>query len=223
MINNATDQDNEIYILNGQNISQIEKYKQLKNTNKWNPCIPITFYGDKSITITFTSSSNWYPLNICNYQNNSMSYQNEYLFDGGKNLTINNLNINDYIIDDNTNYPISRSISNKNALITVNHGLFINISSSITAPLFKTQSNLYIYNTSFRDITVSNQVFYATHDALYADESDYSIRFENGLFYNISAETIYQSAAPKDDVKQTIILLSIHYDEICYFDFRMIN
>ena len=133
LINDGSYKDNQIYIINGQNTSQINEWKQ-RNTLKWNPCIPKRFDEDKSITITFISNSIWYPLNVCNYQNNSMSYQNQYLFDGGKALTINNLNIIDYIIDDNTNYPILNSRFDD--AITLNHGLIINISSSIQIHYF---------------------------------------------------------------------------------------
>ena len=201
LINHGSDEHNEIYILNGQNISQIENYKQLKNTNKWNPCIPITFNGDKSITITFTNNSiNWYPLKICDYQNNLRYYRNEFLFDGGKSLTINNLNINNYIINKYTNYPILRSINNYNASITVNNGSFINISCQQMIPLFYTRSSLYIHRTTFKNIRVSDVVFYATHDDR-LDSAIRSITFKNILFDNISAARIYASSRSHNDVK----------------------
>ena len=187
--------------MNGQNISQIEKYKQLNNTNNWNPCIPIKFYGNKSITITFKGSSiNWYPLKICDYQNNSMYYKNEYLFDGGKSLIINNLNINNYTINNNTNYPIVRSIEYVGASIVINNGSFINISSTINNSLFWTRLDLHIKSTSFSNIQVSNSVFYGYHD-LHPGSSTRSITFESDSFYNLSAAIMYQASKSDNDVK----------------------
>ena len=175
MINNGSDQDNEIYIINGQNISQIETYKRLNNTNKWNPCIPITFNGNKSITITFIFSSNWYPLIYCDYKNNYMHHTNKYLFDGGKSLIINNLNINNYIINNNTNYPILRSTNNYDASITINNGSFINISSSINSSLFLTRSSFYIKTTSSLTFKSPNQCFMDTTIYLLTSLSLYHI------------------------------------------------
>ena len=64
----------------------------------------ITFVDNKSNN----NFRDWYPLQICDYPYNFVNYKNQYLFDGGIILYINNLNINNYIINDNTNYPISR-------------------------------------------------------------------------------------------------------------------
>ena len=98
LINKANSDMNEIYIMNGQNISQIMQYQQLNNTHGWNPCIPMIFKNTKSITITFDSLNvnnyrDWYPFDICDYTENNIKYNNMYLFDGGSWLTINNLYI----------------------------------------------------------------------------------------------------------------------------------
>ena len=97
----------ELYIVDGQNETQIKEYQQLNNTNHWNPCIPMPFKYRMPITITFNSTNwrYWYPKKTCDYRNNSDFYSNTYLFDGGG-LTVQNLYINDYEIDNHTNYPI---------------------------------------------------------------------------------------------------------------------
>ena len=86
----------------------------MDNTKGQNPCIPIRFNEDKTIVITFDNTDiwrNWYPLDICDYSNNTYKYQNEYSFDGARSLTLNNLTIYDYIIDDSTNYPFVRTLT----------------------------------------------------------------------------------------------------------------
>ena len=60
-----------IYVIDGQNITQIGQYKQLNNTDGWNPSIPIPFtmlfYDSRLISINFVSNKpnnfrDWYPL-----------------------------------------------------------------------------------------------------------------------------------------------------------------
>ena len=155
-----------IYIIDGQNATQIEEYKQLNNTNKWNPCIPMPFVGNKGIFITFANNGynsfrDWYPLEICDYPNNFANYKNQYLFDGGHSFFIYNLTIDNYIINYNTNYPIAIATSHLGWFFSVHHGTFINISSTTTDPLFY-GNLLWDYGT-----------------------------FEHNLFHNISSEMIY--------------------------------
>ena len=141
--------DYTIYIIDGQNITQIKQYMQLNNTNNWNPCIPMPFDNSIDIILIFNKYSNfrdWYPLQICDFPNNFVNYKNEYLFDGGYFLIINNLNINNYVINDNTNYPISRNILGY--MLSIQHGTFINISSMITNPLFYSNTGRDILNES---------------------------------------------------------------------------
>ena len=72
-------------IVDGQSISDIKAYKKADNTNQWNPCLPMPF-NYATVTINFTSTfRDWYPLQICDYENNSVYYRNEYLFDTFKN------------------------------------------------------------------------------------------------------------------------------------------
>ena len=49
---------------------------------------------------------------------------------------IYNLNINNYIINDNTNYPISRIQQNVGSYFSINHGTFINISQQLLIRYF---------------------------------------------------------------------------------------
>ena len=81
-----------MYIIHGQNMTQIQYHQQSNNTLGWNPCLPMTIATP--ITVTFDSENlvtwrSWYPLNICDYTNNTNQYKNEYLFEGEINLTIN--------------------------------------------------------------------------------------------------------------------------------------
>ena len=166
LINNNADSDqHEIYIIDGQNQTQIEEYKQLNNTYPWNPCIAMPFDDTKSITINFNTNDwrNWYPNNTCDYRNNSAFYDNTYLFDGGKSLTVNDLNINDYEIDNNTNYPIIRSMDNYNASITIKDCIFTNITSSMTTSLVSSKSSIYMKNNSFINIKSFGSMFYGYH------------------------------------------------------------
>ena len=75
LINNSTDYSHfKIYIIDGQNHEQIQQYQQSDNTNKFNPCIPITFNYDESVSITFGEYiwREWYPIGICDYDNNNI-------------------------------------------------------------------------------------------------------------------------------------------------------
>ena len=194
-----------IHIIDGQNINQIQQYISRKFNNEWNPCIPIPFTQSVSITITFgvniSNLCDWYPSNICDYDGNVAHYpNNHYLFDGGKSITINNLNINDYIINNNTNYPIIRSNDYYNASVLIKNGSFINISSSSPNPLFLTKSSIYIKNSVFIDMEINKDLFYAYH----GDQDLSATRsfvFDNVSFQNVSAQMIFESTWSWNDVK----------------------
>ena len=99
--------------------------------------LTITFYDNE-----YNKFRNWYPLQICDYADNLLNYKNEYLFDvpgtiKGTGLIVNNLNIENYIINNNTNYPISRTIDAEHSTwFCIHRGTFIKISSVTTDPLF---------------------------------------------------------------------------------------
>ena len=89
LINHQSDHSRiNVIDIDGQNITEITKYKQLKNTNNWNPCLPMPLSTDPAaVIITFSSNTDsiwrdWYPLDVCDYQYNSINYKNRYLFDG---------------------------------------------------------------------------------------------------------------------------------------------
>ena len=161
----------------------------------------MTFNTSKSMIITFNSEfRDWYPLKICDKENNTIQYNNEYLFDGAKSITINNININHYIINYNRNYPILRSNDWFNASITVNNATFVNITSFIENPLFYTKSSIHIINGFVININVSNIIFYASHST----QPDYATRviiFEANVFQNVSAQNMFDSTWSYDDVK----------------------
>ena len=203
LINNSPFQTNfTIYIINGQNQTQIGQYIKLNNTNQWNPCLPLPFDYTRSITITFHSTNwrDWYPYITCDYRSNTEYYKNTYLFDGGSSLILNYLNMNDYEIDNNTNYPIISTMRYYNASITINHGSFTNITSMIPAALFSSRSSIYVSNTSFINIMVSGIMFYGYH-ALISDYASRAFIFETTLFQNVSAQMILQLTYSDSDVK----------------------
>ena len=138
LCNNRSNDNVNIKVIDGQNITEVLKYRQLNNTNNWNPCLPMQFKmsDDGSVDIEFLSKHDsiwryWYPLNTCDYQNNSVNYNNEYLFDGDD-ISITNLRISDYMINDQRNYPIARGTN----FFDIYHASLINISSSIFSALF---------------------------------------------------------------------------------------
>ena len=101
LINYRNNTVNELYIMGGQNSTQIKLNQEANIALNWDPCIAITFLNTQRVTITFekvTTFEDWYPYQICyKRQNNSRKYTNTYLFAGGQSLTINNLVISDYI------------------------------------------------------------------------------------------------------------------------------
>ena len=177
----------------------------LQNTNHFDPCLPITFSSDKTITISFSNTNteicnNYYP-EICNYTSNSLYYTNtKYMFNGGKSIIINNLCINDYVIAENRNYPIVESMGFYDASIIINYGSFRNISSSITSPLFDSNSNIHIRNSSFIDIKIDNAMFYGYHGPI-QDVATRSFVFETSFFQNVSAQMIFEAISSINDVK----------------------
>ena len=167
-----SDIHHQIYVIDGQNITQINDYKQLNNTDAWNPCIPMPFSGTKYMYINITFINNiynnfrdWYPLEICDYPDNFKKYKNEFLFDGrtAVALVINNLNINNYIINGNRNYPIAilRDFIPGDRHLYIDDGTFINISSETRDPLFYGNTQLYsaLNDCLFSNISVET-IFY---------------------------------------------------------------
>ena len=142
-------------------MTQIESYLQSNNTHNQNPCIPIPFNSNQIITITFNqqiTSNHWYPLFICHAQT-TWNYQNEYIFDGGLSMTLNNIILNNYYITNISNYPIVRSSDHYNGTISINNGIFTNITSiSESNPLFDTMASIYIHDAIFKDISTRSHL-----------------------------------------------------------------
>lgn len=169
IVNNQNAKDFELYIIDGQNYTQFQQYKQ-SATIEYNPCIPKSFNVTDNddylrITITFdaniTSMREWYPRNICDHQNKS-NYRNTHLFHlrdiytiySNSSLTINNLIIDNYQISADTNYPI---LWGRNCDIHINNALFSNITSSSAIKLFDTSTpanTVFITHTQFENIVI---------------------------------------------------------------------
>eukprot|EP01084_Bolivina_argentea_P258748 436350_1 len=69
------------------------------NNTIYNPCLPMPFDSSNDVTINFNKTNihqfrDWYPTEC----DNSNHYDNQYMFDGGKSLTMNNLVISDHNI-----------------------------------------------------------------------------------------------------------------------------
>ena len=160
IINGAHESSKNIVLIDGQNITEIKKYKQLNSTNNWNPCIPMPSTS-LSMDITFLSTNDsiwrdWYPLDICDYQNNSVNYKNKYLFDGNR-ISLNNLRISNYMINNNRNYPIAKATR----WLYLGNGSLINVSSVTQNALFYVGSCSFVHNY-MSNITAEMILYYMT-------------------------------------------------------------
>eukprot|EP01083_Nonionella_stella_P074841 203121_1 len=192
-----------IYVIDGQNETQIDGYHTFSNTNTYDPCVPIPFQTSYDVSITFddnmiTNLLDWYPLHIC--QNHSLSYHNEYMFEGGRSLTINNLIINDYAITDaNDTYSIIRSVDYYNASILCNNCTFRNVTSTIYEfPLIHSISSIRLHNNRFSQIQSDGNNIFADHYA----NMDYATRhitIHQTLFQDISSESIVNVKRSSND------------------------
>eukprot|EP01083_Nonionella_stella_P066591 175475_1 len=197
ILNETSTERHDIYVIDGQNETQIETYLASQTITTYDPCLPIPFESYYHIEITFDETimdlRTWYPLHLC--QNHSRDYSNEYMFDGGAALTINNLIINDYVISDwNDSYSFIRDISHTNASVTCNHCVFKNITSSVVGPwpgkhqLIHSMAVVDLYDCLFSDIHTEGEIIFADH--VYfgrADRGD-SVRiitFDQTWFHNI--------------------------------------
>lgn len=197
----------EIYIIDGQNISQIEQYHKVDDNN-WDPCIPTPFVNDSKIwgvIITFTfdpvniqNMNDWYPFQVCNKSENITKYRNKYLFDMGYAHGIfNNLIINDYTINNNTNYPIITSkgilqILGHTAQIILNNVSIHNVSSSISSALVDTFAAIDIIKSEFMDITVSNTIFHINFTNTFGIATALNSHSQECKFVNIMADNIFR-------------------------------
>ena len=110
-MNSASHAYDDIYVIDGQNVSQIMKHIGANSTNNWSPCLP-TIFTFGSVTITFNSTNiqdinDWYPLEVCTQRKYT---KNNYMFDSLGNMILLNLRINDYYIYKDTNYPLIHDV-----------------------------------------------------------------------------------------------------------------
>eukprot|EP01083_Nonionella_stella_P172431 591758_1 len=194
-----------IYLVDGQNETLIDHYHTFPstttlNTTTYDPCLPIPFPTWRIITITFNADIianllDWYPLDIC--QNHSLSYRNEYMFEGGMRLFINNLIINDYqITDANDTYSIIRSIDYYDAAIVCDNCTFRNVTSSTIyeLPLIHSRSSIRLYNNRFSEIQADGTIIFAD-DLVYHLVMTYyqpirNITLHQTLFQDINSKSI---------------------------------
>ena len=201
----------EIYIIDGQNKSQIKQYIQANNTNNWDPCIPKPFNTNStSITITFDSNNindlnDWYPMEIC--YNNSNKYKNEYLFDGAKSLIINNLIVNNFVISSTYNnyYTLIRSIDYFDASIQCRNCKFVNISGTVSKPLLGTMGSVHLFDCQFFNVSVSTNILYGQHVLDYSDHAVRKFVLKNTSFSAIKAYSILTTTPSRNDVKFKIV------------------
>ena len=163
-----------IYVIDGQNQSEIQRHLIMDDTNGYDPCLPLPFINSRDITIEFdstqiTNMNQWLPINICN--GSYYLYHNDFLFDGGKSLIINNLIITNY-----SNYPFIRSIDYFDASITCNYCIFKNIYTQSSDSLIDSRSSIYLSNTEFINIQVS-----IAESIIYSHPDDYETSAERNL------------------------------------------
>eukprot|EP01084_Bolivina_argentea_P153048 266876_1 len=215
----------EIYIIDGQNTLLISWYHDFYETNPnifpIHPCLLSPIRMNLDLIVTFddviVDFTDWYP-DVCNqYQN--IQYENQYMFHGGKSLTLNNLIIQDYYLSNDTQYKTYPFIKNYgidyNSSIICNNCNFVNIISSMNIALFDTMSSIQFINTQFINITASANIIYVWHMPSYQDP----IRrffFEYTSFINIiTSQNILDIELFATDVADVAPEISIRY---CTFE-----
>ena len=218
LVNTDADQyhdDYEINIIDGQNETQIEQYIHENNTNNWDPCLPKRFNTNpSSITITFDTNNindlnDWYPMSIC--YNNSNKYKNEYLFDGGNSLIINDLMVNNFVISSRSNndYSLIRTFDSVNASIHCINCKFIHIFNYDTKPLLDIMGSVYLFHSEFFNVSVSANLICGQRDPddrYIASDRLRNFVLENTSFSDIKASSILTIKGSKTDVKFKIVL-----------------
>eukprot|EP01083_Nonionella_stella_P046425 124337_1 len=152
--------------VDGQNETDINQYISSDNTNNYDPCLPIPFDPTRHIFIMFNSTLiqdtiDWYPYHLCNKKR----YKNDFLFAGGRYMSLSNLVIKNYAITNkNGSYPLIRSGLTPIAEVMCDTCTFQNITSSITEkPLIYTAGRIQFSNTQCIDIYAESRFIYAHH------------------------------------------------------------
>eukprot|EP01084_Bolivina_argentea_P084104 152200_1 len=146
-----------INIVDGQNKAAITQYIHSTNT-KYDPCLPKPFSADKHISIQFMGEqtmSDWLPQNICNQ--NSGKYLNRFIFDGGFYLYVHNWKVYNYVMDTIFSYGLIGNYQIDNSSVICDNCVFKDIVCK-SNHLLATESNLYLVNSTFINITSSKEV-----------------------------------------------------------------
>eukprot|EP01084_Bolivina_argentea_P146356 256290_1 len=164
----------KITVINGQNENEIIKHQTLNDTNHYNPCFPKPFNSSKKIEISLINIGNIFLSNrVCN----NKKYLNEYMFDGGYAMTLNNIKLTNV----NTSYY---SIMRSHHSIVCNDCEFININIGSNKPLFYTNSSVYLRNNKWENIHTNTDIIYASN--LIKSDNVYSIT--NSTFTDIYSD-----------------------------------
>eukprot|EP01084_Bolivina_argentea_P139385 245215_1 len=195
-----------INVIDGQNEALIAWWNT--RDDRYDPCLPVLLADDESITITFNSTniiqfSQWFPENICDFENEKKIFLNTYMFDGGKTLTINNLIVNNYKLKSRFGLIASTYY---NASIQCNNCVFDNITSyNNTNPLLYSKSSIQLLNNQFINVYSNGDIIYCTHSF----DVDFAIRqfiIQTTSFINVYADSIVNmSYSPNDNLGGTTL------------------
>ena len=190
-----------IYVIDGQNETEIMNHIIMNDTDNYNPCLPILFTAEQDITITFDADnindfSDWYPKELCENQ----TYINEYMFDGFGTIEFTNLIISDQYIHNDSYSLIRTTEDNFNGTIKCIDCTFRNITSEGISIII-TYSNIFLVNNEFSNIELMGNpsicfycqetpaVIYADYIYEYNEYTPRLITIQQSLFTNISVYT----------------------------------
>eukprot|EP01084_Bolivina_argentea_P123918 219589_1 len=125
-LQNVYEDENEIYVHDGQNVDEINKYFGPNITSQiWHPCLP---RPNMVTVITFNDQyihrmNDWFNKGAC-YDNNNhqTTYHNKYLFDGV--VIFNNLFVDNYDTDQ-MQFSILNTVNSGTMSLVCNNCIFI--------------------------------------------------------------------------------------------------
>eukprot|EP01084_Bolivina_argentea_P139386 245216_1 len=196
-----------INVIDGQNEALIAWWNT--RDDRYDPCLPVLLADDESITITFNSTniiqfSQWFPENICDFENEKKIFLNTYMFDGGKTLTINNLIVDNYKLKSRLGLIASTYY---NASIQCNNCVFENIISyHYNNPLLYSMSSIQLLNNQFINVYSNGDIIYCTHNFVYADNAVRQFIIQTTSFIHVYAGSIVNmSYSPNDNLGGTTL------------------
>eukprot|EP01084_Bolivina_argentea_P157517 274482_1 len=208
---NSTNEDYIINIIDGQNYTTNSQ----TNTTVYNPCLPIPFKLSNDITINFNKTNirdfhDWYPPTC----DNITGYNNSYMFDGGKSLTINNLVINNHnilpfihsvkiqcndcifmnIIASNLKIIHAENTSSTSPMIILQNTQFVNVTNvihkgsiiGVDNSLFDQASKIIINKCKFLNVST------LAYGGIFSDDANGEVNITNTEFY-MTGGSIYLS------------------------------